>query len=72
MRIKAIGAYLKSVGDRNIVPFDPPNLPKTFPPPSIPTTLVACSKCGRGWPPRYMVAGMCRDCAEKELKEYES
>ena len=50
----------------------PPFLPKRVPPPSLPQTLIACSKCGRGWPPKYMVLGLCRDCAEKELKKNES
>jgi len=33
------------------------------------TTLVACAQCGKGWPPRYLVAGLCKECAERILGE---
>jgi len=32
---------------------------------SKPTTLVACSQCGRDWPPQHLVAGLCEDCAAR-------
>jgi len=47
---------LPPVGSHETNPFGPP-----------PTTLIGCSKCGGGWPPKYMVLGLCRDCAKKEL-----
>ena len=35
-----------------------------------PTTPVACSECRRGLPPRYLVAGMCTECASKRIEMF--
>ena len=34
------------------------------------TTLVACAECGREWPSRYLVAGMCGECATKHIEMF--
>ena len=36
-----------------------------------PTTLVACPECGREWPARYLVAGMCGECATKRMEMFD-